>query len=171
MAWLRRSAFAPPPSPVVAVGLPIASVMLASLAPVLPLVATAPVMPPFGYLMLIAWRLLRPGVFPVWIGIPLGLFDDLLSGNPLGTALALWTASLVALDVIEMRLPFNDLWQSWLLAAGFTILYLLAAELLTRFTGPTPSPAYLLPQVFASAILFPAVMQLCLRLDRWRLGR
>ena len=55
------------------------TILLGSLTPWLPVIAPAPVLPPFGFMMLLAWRLLRPGLLPLWAGLPLGLFDDLYS--------------------------------------------------------------------------------------------
>ncbi len=72
---------------------PIATVMIASALPLmLPLVASSPVLPPLGLLFFLSWQLLRTEMWPVWIGLPLGLWDDLFSGAPIGTAIALWTA-------------------------------------------------------------------------------
>ena len=65
------------PSPFIARSVPWLSIMLASLLPAWLLIASAPVMPPIAFLMLLAWRQLRPGLLPVWAGLPLGLFDDL----------------------------------------------------------------------------------------------
>ncbi len=42
--------------------------MLGSLAPLLPIIAAGPVLPPFGFMMLLAWRMVRPGLLPLWIG-------------------------------------------------------------------------------------------------------
>jgi len=53
------------PSPIIARGLPWLSIMLASLVPGWLVVASAPVMPPLGFLVLVAWRQLRPGLLPV----------------------------------------------------------------------------------------------------------
>ena len=68
------------------------------------LIASAPVLPPLGFLAFVAWRQLRPGLLPVWAGLPLGLFDDLFSGQPFGTAVMLWSIAAIVLDVIEARL-------------------------------------------------------------------
>ena len=62
-----------------ATALPWLTILLGSLTPWLPVIAPAPVLPPFGFLFLLAWRLLRPGLLPLWAGLPLGLFDDLYS--------------------------------------------------------------------------------------------
>ena len=69
-------------SPVLAGGTPWATIMLGSLAPVLPVIPAVPVLPPLGFLLLLGWRLVRPGLLPLWAGVPLGLFDDLFSGQP-----------------------------------------------------------------------------------------
>ena len=55
--------------------------MLGSMLTALPLVSGLPLVPPFGFLMLLAWRFVRPGLLPVWAGLPLGLWDDLFSGT------------------------------------------------------------------------------------------
>lgn len=68
----------------------VASILAGSLVTLLPVVATVPFLPPFGLLMFLGWRLLRPGALPVWAAAPLGLFDDLVSGQPLGSAVLLW---------------------------------------------------------------------------------
>ena len=60
------------PSPVLAISLPWLLVMLGSLSPTWPVIASAPLLPPFGFLLLVAWQQLRPGLFPVWAGLPLG---------------------------------------------------------------------------------------------------
>jgi hypothetical protein len=63
----------------------LAAILFGSLPPWLPIIAPAPVPPPLGFLLLLAWRLLRPGLLPPWAGLPLGLFDDLYSGQPTGS--------------------------------------------------------------------------------------
>ena len=60
------------PSPVLAVATPWLLVMLGSLSPALPVIASAPVVPPLGFLVLMAWAQLPPGLLPVWAGVPLG---------------------------------------------------------------------------------------------------
>ena len=75
---------------VLAYGLPWATILFGSLTPWLPIIAPAPVLPPFGFLLMLAWRLLRPGLLPPWAGLPLGLFDDLYSGQPMGSGVLLF---------------------------------------------------------------------------------
>ena len=67
------------PSPVLAHTLPWLTILLGSMIPGWLLIASAPVMPPLGFLLFIAWRQLRPGLLPIWSALPLGLFDDLFA--------------------------------------------------------------------------------------------
>jgi rod shape-determining protein MreD len=169
MAFLpRRDRFAPPPTAFEQQLIPVASVMLASLAPLLPMIVTAPIVPPFGYMMLLAWRLLRNDLWPVWAALPLGAFDDLFSGAPIGTAMALWTLTFIAIDAIDRRWVWRDHMQDWGIAVAFVALYLLLAVSLSSAV----LPAWLLiPQLAFSALLFPVMGRTTAMLDRWRLGR
>src|SRR3546814_12838099 len=84
---------------------PIASVMVASALPLmLPIVASSPALPPLGLLFFLSWQLLRTEMWPVWIGLPLGLWDDLFSGAPIGTAIGLWTIASIAIAYISQRI-------------------------------------------------------------------
>ncbi|MFX5813291.1 hypothetical protein ABTE31_21535, partial [Acinetobacter baumannii] len=66
---------------------PALSVMVGSAVTLWPFIATFPILPPFGLLMLLGWRLTKPDSLRIWAPLPLGLFDDLISGQPLGTAM------------------------------------------------------------------------------------
>ena len=148
---------------------PVLATMLASLATLLPMIATAPLMPPAGFIMLLAWRLLRPELWPVWIGIPLGLFDDIFSGQPIGTAMSLWTLTLLVFDLIDSYVIWRDYWIDWLLAGAVIAFYIVAAY---WFAGQRGSPMVLqvlIPQILLSILVFPLFVRICVRLDRWRL--
>ena len=138
--------------------------MGASVVTILPFVTTFPFLPPLGLLVLLAWRLRAPDVLPVWAAAPLGLFDDLFSGNPLGSATALWTIAVVAIDLLDSRLVWRDFWYDWLLAGGAILLFLGGARLVA-----TPLSAHvdmvLLIQILVSLLLFPLVAMLCARID------
>ncbi|MDF0544355.1 rod shape-determining protein MreD [Sphingobium sp. H39-3-25] len=147
---------------------PIITVMLGSMTTALPVIAQSPVMPPFGLLMLLSWRLLRPELWAAWIALPLGLFDDLMSGQPLGSAVFLWTAIMIGVDVIDRRLLWRDYWHDWLIAI-FAITFFLAGGLLfARLTGGTGRPALIVPQMIGSILIFPFVARQCARIDHWR---
>src|SRR3546814_13084177 len=82
-----RSTIAQDRSPLRTTGTPIIMVILGSVVTILPMIAVTTSLPPFGLLLLLAWRLLRPELWPLWIAVPLGLFDDIMSGQPLGSAM------------------------------------------------------------------------------------
>jgi rod shape-determining protein MreD len=167
----RRDRFAPPPSEFERQAIPVASVVLASLTPLLPIVATVPLLPPFGLLTLLAWRLLRSDLWPVWAALPLGLFDDLLSGAPIGTAAAGWTLALLAIEVIDRRLVWRDHWQDWGIAILLTVLVQLLALGLSTIAGGATSPLLLAPQFAIAALAFPFITRICAGLDRARFAR
>jgi rod shape-determining protein MreD len=158
---------APPRS--VSVALPAASVMLGSLVTIVPVVAHFPILPPFGLLVLLGWRLRRTDIFPIWAALPLGFFDDLVSGQPLGAAMLLWTLCFFMIDLIDQRLVFRDFWQDWLIAAGAVGFCLIAGRLFATPIGAHVDTMLLL-QAVISVLLFPLVSQLCAWLDGKREG-
>lgn len=109
-------------------------------------------------------------LWPVWMGIPLGLFDDLFSGQPLGSAMMLWTLALLALDTIDRRMVWRVFTQEWAIAAALTSALLFAQLMIAWFLGGA-TPAYLLvPQLIFSALAFPLIARFCMQLDYWRLS-
>jgi len=150
--------------------LPIITTILGSAMVVLPIIAVSPIMPPFGLMMLLSWRLLRPELWPVWIAIPLGLADDLFSSQPIGSAVLLWTTSLLILDLVDTRLVWRDYWQDWLIAAGLIILCLAGGLLTANATGGNGNAMLIVPQIVLSILIYPVVARVCAVLDRWRLS-
>lgn len=140
------------------------TVMAASLVTLVPIVTTIPVLPPFGLLVLLGWRLRSPDVLPVWAAAPLGLFDDLFSGQPLGSAMSLWTLSLIAIDLIDSRLVWRDFWHDWLVASGAIAAYLVGSRLAGTPIGAHVDTVLLLQIVTATA-LYPLAAILCARID------
>ncbi|MES2339050.1 MAG: rod shape-determining protein MreD [Pseudomonadota bacterium] len=160
----RPSKFGEPASPRRRTIIAAATVMAGSLLTLVPLVATIPFLPPFGLLLLLAWRLRSPETLPVWAAAPLGLFDDLFSGHPLGSAMSLWTLSMLVIDVIDSRLVWRDFWQDWLIAAGAVAGFLIGARL-----AGTPLSAHvdtvLLLQIVIAVSLYPLAALICARVD------
>lgn len=157
------------PSPLLARGVPWASVMLASLLPAWLFLASAPYVPPLGFLTLLAWRQLRPGLMPVWAGLPLGFFDDLYSGQPMGSAILLWSVAMIVLDLIEARFPWRSFALEWLLATAMIIISALAALGLANAAGGGAPVAVLAPQIILSVLFYPFVGRIVAALDRFRL--
>jgi rod shape-determining protein MreD len=160
-----------PPSSLRVTGTPILTTMIGSMAPLLPIIASAPILPPFGLLLLVAWRLRHRTIWPVWIGLPLGLWDDIFSGQPLGSSMLLWTIVMLGLDVVDRRMVWRDFWQDWGLAAVVIALTLLAGLGIANLTGGNTSPLIILPQMAISIALFPLLARVCAVFDTWRLAR
>jgi len=143
--------------------------MLGSLLPGMVLIASAPVFPAFGFLMFISWRQLRPGLLPVWAGLPLGIFDDLYSGQPFGSAVLLFSAAAIALDMIETRLPWRNFLTEWLVAIGLIIVYTALELALANLGGASTALRVTLPQIVISILAYPLVGRFVALADRMRL--
>lgn len=157
------------PSPLLARSVPWATVMLGSLLPAWIFIASAPFLPPFGFLVLVAWRQLRPGLLPVWAGLPLGLFDDLYSGQPLGNGVFLWSVAVIALDVIEARLPWRNFFTEWLVAAALIGAYIVLSLGVANIAGGAAPVEVVVPQVILSVLLYPVIARMVAAFDRFRL--
>lgn len=156
-------------SPILAYGLPWLSILVGSLTPWLPLITPAPLVPPFGLMMLLAWRLLRPGLLPLWAGLPFGFFDDLYSGHPVGSGILLFSLVLIAIELIEIRFPWRNFWLDWFTAAIVLAGYLAVTALLSG--AALVQLTVIVPQLLLSIVLFPVVARLVAQLDRLRLMR
>ncbi|MBH9537791.1 rod shape-determining protein MreD [Novosphingopyxis sp. YJ-S2-01] len=157
-------------SPLKANAVPIISVLVASLVTTLPILTALPLLPPLGLMMLIAWRQLRPGLWPIWIGFPLGLFDDLFSGQPIGSAAFLWSVVVIALSLINDRTNWRDYWQDWLVAALCLIFAIIGGMLIVGLVYEPAGLEPLVPQILLSIFGFPIVARIVSALDRWRLS-
>jgi len=158
------------PLPLLARGLPWLVIVLGSVLQTLPVIASAPVMPPFGFLFLLAWRQLHPGLLPVWAGLPLGLVDDLYSGQPFGSAMLLWSAAMIGMEVIESRFPWRSFVMDWLVATGVIAGYLVLASGLAHATSDR-AVTVLAPQLVVSVLVFPLAERFISACDRARLWR
>jgi rod shape-determining protein MreD len=150
---------------------PLGSTILACLLQLLPIVMSSALIPDFGFLVLVAWRLLRPELWSATTALPLGLFNDLVAGHPLGQSMALWTAVFLALDVMEARMGWRDYWMDWFAAAVSIGFYVFAGWYIGWLMGSRIDPMVLLPQLGLSILAYPLVARLVLGLDRWRLAR
>lgn len=158
------------PSRVVALATPWLATMGGSLAASLLWIASAPIVPPLGLLVLIAWCQLRPRLLPLWAGLPLGGFDDLYSGQPLGSAILTWSLVLLALDALETRIPWRGLALEWLIAASLiAAVVLLALGIVTVVAGDMASARLVAPQIGLAALAYPPIARLVAACDRIRL--
>ncbi|MDP8914361.1 MAG: rod shape-determining protein MreD [Pseudomonadota bacterium] len=150
---------------------PVASTVAAIMIVLLPVVLSAPLIPDFGYLFLIAWRLLRPEMWTARTALPLGFLSDLVSGHPVGLSMALWTMTFLILDFIESRAVFRDYWLDWLLASLLILFYTAGSWLAARLMGSQAAFGVLWPQIALSILFYPVVARIVVALDRWRLTR
>jgi rod shape-determining protein MreD len=150
---------------------PILSTLAAALLGLSPFVATSPIVPDFAFLVLLAWRLLRPEMWQAHVALPLGLFNDLVAGLPIGQSMALWTLTFLLLDVVDSRVGWRDYWLDWLFAALAILLYVTAGWYIARLMGSLTEYPVLLPQLALSIFAYPLVARLVVALDRWRLAR
>jgi rod shape-determining protein MreD len=150
--------------------IPIASVVVASMVTTLPIFTVQPLLPPFGFLMFLSWRMMRPGLLPVWSGVPFGLMDDIFSGQPFGSAGLLWSLAMLTIELIDSRAIWRDHIQDWLIASMLIVSVLLGGLWIAGLVHPVPSPVVLFPQMLLSILLYPLVVRICARLDSWRLA-
>jgi rod shape-determining protein MreD len=141
--------------------IPALSVAAASLLPLAPVVAEVGWMPDTGLLLLLAWRLLRGDVIPAWWAAPLGLWNDLVLGLPIG----------LSLDLLDRRTMWRDYWLEWLLAAGLIILAEMVRWQVDSAMGASYPLGTILPASAIAILSFPLAAWAASRIDRWRLGR
>ncbi|MEZ5656235.1 MAG: rod shape-determining protein MreD [Sphingobium sp.] len=149
---------------------PIICVLLASALPsLMPIVVQVPTLPPVGLLFLVGWRLIHHELWPLWIGAPLGAFDDIMSGQPLGTAVFLWSVVMMAIEIADARLLWRDYWHDWLIAICACLFFLAGGTILGWLSGSTAPLKLILPQLLWSALLYPIIVRFIARIDRWRM--
>lgn len=151
--------------------IPAASVVAMSALAVLPVVATRGGWPDFGFLMLIAWRLLRADAWPAWWAAPLGFVNDLLTGAPLGLSVSLWTAVMLAMDLVDRRTQWRDYWIEWALASVLILAAEAAEWKVAQWSGAPVPFVQVVPAIILSILAFPLFAFIASRLDRWRLGQ
>ncbi len=147
------------------------TIMLGSVLPFLVLADVLPLLPPLGFLVFLGWRIMRPGLLPLWAGVPMGAFDDLFSGQPFGSGVLLWSLAMIILELIEARFPWRGFYQDWFTASLGAAAYILATMIVS---GAQPTPVMFLaclPQIALAILLYPFLAHLIAGFDRFRLSR
>ena len=155
----------------VAAFVPAATVIAASFLSALPIVSTSGWYPDFGFLVFTSWRLLRSDPWPAWWAAPLGLVNDLFTGYPIGFSIALWSATMLALDLIDRRTMWRDYWIEWVLAAVLLAMDQWLQWRVAAIVGARVAFAMMLPPLVIAICIFPFSAWLVSRIDAWRLGR
>ena len=152
--------------------IPAITVVAGSMVSLLPIVSSTGWWPDWALLMLVGWRLLRADAWPAWWAAPLGFANDLITGNPIGLSIALWSAIMIAMDILDRRTMWRDYWIEWAIAALFIGLAELAQWRVAAILGaPVPLNMSAGPSIIVAVLCFPVAAFLAARLDRWRLGR
>jgi rod shape-determining protein MreD len=151
--------------------IPVGSTLAASMLALLPFVPSAPLVPEIALLVVVAWRLLRPEIWPAYMALALGLFNDLVAGHPPGQSMAIWALIFLACDYVDSRLGFRDYWMDWLIAAAAILFHQAAAWYIALALGSRIEFAVLVPQTIAGVLAYPLIARIVLGLDRWRLSR
>ena len=149
---------------------PALSVVFGSLLSTLPIVSTAGWAPDAGFLMLIAWRLLRADAWPAWWAAPLGFVNDIITGAPVGQSVALWPAVMLLLDLADRRTLWRDYWIEWLLAVLLIVANAAFTWRVAAWDGAHMPFSAMLPSALLSMIAFPLAAGVAGLIDRWRLG-
>lgn len=158
-------------SPLRANSVPYISIAFGSMLPFLLIADVMPIAPPLGFILFLGWRLMRPGLMPLWAGVPLGAFDDLFSGQPFGSAILLFSLTMIALEIVETRFPWRGFWQDWFTAGLAIVIYILAAITVSGATLSAHLFIAAIPQILLAILLYPLFARIIAWLDRFRLSR
>ena len=152
--------------------IPAATVLAGTALSLLPIVSSSGWWPDFGLLMLLGWRLLRADAWPAWWAAPLGFANDVVLGNPIGLSVALWTAMMIVMDILDRRTMWRDYWIEWAIAAALIALSELAHWRIAALMGAdVPFNVSTGPAMLIGMLAFPVAALIASRVDRWRLGR
>ncbi len=151
--------------------IPVGSTLAAASLVLLPIIMNSPLFPDVGFMVLIAWRLLRPEMWTPQVALPLGLVNDLIAGHPLGQSMAIWTMSFLIIEFIDSKAMYRDYWMDWLIAAFLILFHSFAEWVVAKAMGAHIPFGILWPQLGLSVLAYPVVAQLVVTLDRWRLSR
>ena len=151
--------------------IPAATVVLASALSALPIVSVTGWWPNFGFLMLIAWRLLRADPWPAWWAAPMGFANDLLTGAPIGLSVALWSAVMLAMELVDRRTQWRDYWVEWAIATVLITVDRWSDWQIAGLVGAPVHFAQIVPAIVISVLAFPLAAMIASRTDRWRSRR
>jgi rod shape-determining protein MreD len=121
--------------------------------------------------MFIAWRMLRADAWPAWWAAPLGLFNDLMTGAPIGMSMALWTSIMLVMDLVDRRTQWRDYWIEWAVASLLIAASAWVEAEVSSLSGASVRTAMTIPAALIEVLTFPLAAFMAIRIDRWRLGR
>ena len=101
---------------------PPVTIILASLAVLIPASLPGSWWPNLALLTLVAWRLRRGDAFPHWWAVPFGLFYDLVSGHPIGLSVVVFTLAMIVADLSDLRLRWRSHWTEWAIMVVLVVM-------------------------------------------------
>ncbi len=127
-----------------------------------------PLAPVVALIALFYWAVYVPEVCPTWVAFLTGLFQDVVSGGPLG----LWALVYVIVyrAVLQNRLLFigRAAYSGW---AGFAMAAILTTALAwavgSLYFGQPLSPTPILGQMMVTVLCYPIFAKVMLRLGRF----
>ena len=150
---------------------PAATVVLASALGTLPIVSVTGWWPNAGFIMLIAWRLLRADPWPAWWAAPMGFANDLLTGAPIGLSVTLWSAVMLAMEWVDRRTQWRDYWVEWAIATVLITVDRWSDWQVAGLTGAPVPFLQIVPAIVISVLTFPLAAMIVSRAERWRTAR
>ena len=151
--------------------IPVATVLAGSALATLPIVSVTGWWPNAGFLMLIAWRLLRADAWPIWWAAPMGFVNDLITGAPIGLSVSLWTSVMLAMELIDQRSQWRDYWIEWGIATLLITVDRWADWAIAGLSGAPVAFVRILPGIAFGILAFPIAAMIVSRIERWRWGR
>ncbi|MGF1456804.1 MAG: rod shape-determining protein MreD [Alphaproteobacteria bacterium] len=127
-----------------------------------------PLAPVLALVALFYWAVYVPEVCPTWVAFLTGLFQDIVSGGPLG----LWALVYVVVFrvVLQNRLLFvgRAAYSGW---AGFAMAAILATALAwaagSVYFGQPLSPTPILGQMMVTVLCYPPLAWIMLKVGRF----
>lgn len=150
---------------------PPATILLASMLALFPVLTPGSWWPDIALLVLIAWRLRRTDAFPGWWSVPFGLFNDLVTGQPIGLSVVTFTLAMIVINMADIRLRWRTHWSEWAIATALVALAELIEWQVNAIAGASAPIRTLLPPIAIAALLFPLIAVLIEKLDDFRLRR
>ena len=151
--------------------IPVATVLAGSALSTLPIVSSSGWWPNAGFLMLIGWRLLRSDPWPMWWTAPMGFANDLLTGAPIGLSVTLWSAVMLAMELVDRRTQWRDYWVEWAIATVLITVDRWADWQVAGLAGAPVAFVHVVPGIAISVLAFPLAAMVVARADRWRSGQ
>ena len=145
---------------------PFLFVLCAAFLMTMPVFASLPVLPHFALLAVYVWVVFQPWMMPAWLGLPIGMITDILTGMPLGANATLMPVMILSLTWAHERLGPRSYSMDWLMLFPVSLVYIFLLAKLLDFTGTPVSMIVSLVQICSTTLAYPALAWACVRVHR-----